>query len=515
MKLMLFISKKRVKVKKLALFLVIVLTSLQALILIFPEVNRKFLEQYINFSFYDPLLGYFIIAGIVILFGIVIVGNVFFVKKTFLKKKKLLNRKRKVSVVVLFSFTIFLLISGFGFFEHNTVINIEERVGIIKMDSFFWWNTNNIDKGIKLAKEMGINTVIISGGGTATYYRSNIVPYRMNDQAHHVFEYIVYKAKEAGLNVYVGMRLSWDMTDDPNNPNDTTAYTNYWALDRDGTPWGTKEGRRNWLSPSYNQVKELYISLAQEILERYNVDGLVLDFIRYIDHPSYDQQSRLEFKTIYGIDPIELNPHSGSIQWFWFEKYMVNKINEIVMEISSVCKKNNALLGTYCFTAIKRDSLISGNDGWFIGQDWIYWAEMGYVDMVYSLSTYVDDINKFKQNLQFSKAAAGNTPIIFGIIRSPDDLNDKIHAIRLVGGNGFFFWDFEDNIFADSSFKERFQKSQINPIIELSLRDFMIRELKKFAWLIAIIMGEISILVMINSEREEFDFIDIDEYTGS
>ncbi|MBE3584230.1 MAG: family 10 glycosylhydrolase [Limnochordaceae bacterium] len=69
-----------------------------------------------------------------------------------------------------------------------------------------------------------------------------------------------------------------------------------------------------WFNPAHPEVRDFLTSQIKDLVERYQIDGIQLDYVRYpnnygtdLDY-SYDPVTIQQFKQIYGFDPKQLPP---------------------------------------------------------------------------------------------------------------------------------------------------------------------------------------------------------------
>lgn len=98
-----------------------------------------------------------------------------------------------------------------------------------------------------------------------------------------------------------------------------------------------------FLNPVNPEVRDFVSGIYKELLQKYDVDGLHLDYIRYPDSGDfsndfgYDPYTRDLFKQQHGVDPIEIYP--GNELWDEWVDFRKNTINEFVYRISNEAKE--------------------------------------------------------------------------------------------------------------------------------------------------------------------------------
>ncbi|MCD7879390.1 MAG: family 10 glycosylhydrolase [Candidatus Gastranaerophilales bacterium] len=138
-----------------------------------------------------------------------------------------------------------------------------------------------------------------------------------------------------------------------------------------------------FLDPANPQVRDYILNILNEIIENYKPDGINLDYIRYpqtvdssysnysVTNWGYTNYARNEFKSIYGIDPIDIKYGTGD--WELWAEYRQNKISEFVFEVQKMTKPNNILLTAVIFPDLRKCKVTKM-------QNWKTWSINKYVD---------------------------------------------------------------------------------------------------------------------------------------
>lgn len=112
------------------------------------------------------------------------------------------------------------------------------------------------------------------------------------------------------------------------------------ALSRAGEQISPGGGR--WLCPSNPNVRAYLLSVYRELVTRYNVDGLHLDYIRFENEfpipYCYNDNCRGGFKKEYGVDPMDIDPFSTmQVNWnSWRERLVNTFAQQIASELHSI-----------------------------------------------------------------------------------------------------------------------------------------------------------------------------------
>ncbi len=200
-----------------------------------------------------------------------------------------------------------------------------------------------------------------------------------------------------------------------------------------------------FLDPANPEVIDFLTKLINEIVTKYNVDGINIDYVRYpnIAKENYGNQwgytpyARDEFMKIYEIDPLDIEP-KGAMWDNWCD-YRRDKISNYVQRASQIIKSKNKIVSAVIFPDYKV-SLQTKH------QDWAYWINQKYLDAITPLILTSDDDLAKSMLEEIKKKASSNTivyPGLFaGFIESdPEDLLKQIHIIRKLGLGGVILFD--------------------------------------------------------------------------
>jgi len=146
----------------------------------------------------------------------------------------------------------------------------------------------------------GFNTVLfqVRGNGTA-FYRSTFEPWADELGGKHPgYDPLELACREAhrrglALHAWVNVMPAWQGPDPPKNPSQLyNRHPEWFWYDRHGRrqPLVHRVGKheRAWyvsLNPCLPEVRGYLVAVCREIVRRYDVDGLHLDYIRFPDEP--------------------------------------------------------------------------------------------------------------------------------------------------------------------------------------------------------------------------------------
>jgi len=197
-----------------------------------------------------------------------------------------------------------------------------------------------------------------------------------------------------------------------------------------------------FLDPANLEAQDYLIRLFKEIVTRYDVDGIQLDYIRYPRQSgwhtaSYGAASRAGFKQLTGVDPIQISPNDRSLWWLWTQ-YRTEQVNQFVARVARELRplRPRLVISAAVFPWKQIDRLNR------IQQNWETWVAEGQVDWLVPM-TYAPETSRFLQEkVQPALTGMGDAPGLFlpGVLIknvSEGELLDKIQAVRDLPSSGF------------------------------------------------------------------------------
>ncbi|MCS7031538.1 MAG: family 10 glycosylhydrolase [Gloeomargarita sp. SKYG116] len=253
-----------------------------------------------------------------------------------------------------------------------------------------------------------------------------------------------------------------------------SVYPEWANLDNRGQPIPPRQDKP-FLDPAHPQAREYLFRLFEEIVTRYDVDGLHLDYIRYPFqsggvHYGYGMASRRAYQERTGIDPVTLAPHQP--EWQDWTNWRIQQVTDFVTTLSQRLKQKrpNLLLSAAVF-AYSRPSRL-----YRLQQDWETWAVTGAVDMVVLMS-YAEDTRGLQDLLK--PAQPVTAPVLFlpgiSLMRAtPTTVLDQVQAARHSRlGPGYA-------LFAMSHFNGTLEPLMQQPIVPLPHRQPFASALRRY-----------------------------------
>ena len=150
--------------------------------------------------------------------------------------------------------------------------------------------------------------------------------------------------------------------------------------------------KKAFLDPANPQVRQYLMALLEEIVTRYEVDGIQLDYIRYpFQDPrvnqtfSYGKAARQQFKELTGIDPIQVSPSQRDLWQKWTD-FRIRQIDSFVATVSTRLRKQrpSLILSAAVFPLPRQERLQR------LQQNWEEWAIRGDIDLVVPMTYALD-----------------------------------------------------------------------------------------------------------------------------
>lgn len=189
-----------------------------------------------------------------------------------------------------------------------------------------------------------------------------------------------------------------------------TAHPEWVELSIDGNE--LSPGGSLWVSPAVPAARDFIAELLAELVGKYDVDGLHLDYIRYESESTapygYSPFSRALFAKQYGLDPAQAQPFTLE-RYFW-NKFRERQINTFVQRIA---RQTRALKPHVLISAAVDPNI--GNARLYRLQNWTHWLDNKWLDFVVPMA-YSSRDDYFQRLLQIvSEATAGKSLVVSGI----------------------------------------------------------------------------------------------------
>jgi uncharacterized lipoprotein YddW (UPF0748 family) len=200
-----------------------------------------------------------------------------------------------------------------------------------------------------------------------------------------------------------------------------------------------------WLCPSQPANRAMMADTVTEILQRYRVDGLQFDYIRYFEEPAcFCANCRRDFERAVGRHfrrwPADVLEGPTVVR---YNQWRQQLITDWVRELSSVARRMRP--GMPISAAVFADLDRAREEK---AQDWKLWLERGYVDYVCTM-TYTTDAREFELQVRKQQVwAPRRNQVIVGIgswkFDRMSQLQARIDTSRRLGAPGFVLFSYDD-----------------------------------------------------------------------
>lgn len=295
----------------------------------------------------------------------------------------------------------------------------------------------------------------VFGNGEA-YYPSEIAPTRINDDKW--LKQFINRAHSKGIKVsaWINVFYSWGYGPKNFNTKHPINFAQDWFVfdksKRSMVDYKVDELKKMniegyFLAPANPSVRIYLLKIIEEIITRYDFDGVHLDYIRYPGEEfAYDIHLRTKFQRRYFYDPLEFESDplllrlslSGvdELNRIWIQ-FINNDLTEFLVQINSRIKsiRPDCLISA----AVKPDYSIARREFY---QDWLSWVNNDYIDFV-CLMAYSPTIESIIKKTIDSVKNHKKVMVGLGIYNlSPETIKKQIDMIRRTQLGGIVYFSY-------------------------------------------------------------------------
>ena len=205
------------------------------------------------------------------------------------------------------------------------------------------------------------------------------------------------------------------------------------------------------LAPGHLEVMRHFVAVVDEILDRYAVDGIHLDYCRYPKwETGYEPAMRAGFLRLTGVDPVDLAAGRGptvdgrtgadllALRRRWI-RWKADQVTALVKAVRETCRDRRP--GLALSVAVKPDA-----DAAFAryGQDWVRWVREDLVDFVTPMM-YSPSARTVERQAADMAARVPPETVWAGISVYNQPLHsaaDKIRSLRAAGFGGISIFSY-------------------------------------------------------------------------
>jgi uncharacterized lipoprotein YddW (UPF0748 family) len=264
------------------------------------------------------------------------------------------------------------------------------------------------------------------------YYRSHYEPWSERisgtlgqDPGWDPLATAITAAHQSGLELhaYINVYPAWINATPPISPTTplhmyhtfTQAFGSEWLQWDDDGPMPLREGRYLWASPGHPAGANHIISVCQDIVDNYAVDGLHLDNVRYAGSQ-------------YSQDPVSLSRYAPVSDTMSYADWQRLQVTELVSRIYT-----EVLTGELRLSAAVWPFYDSGYHNYY--QDSLGWSQEGAIDaiapMLYASSVLTDNA-AFELRVSEFVTGAGGRQVWVGIIADSEYLPPEYANFDLI-----------------------------------------------------------------------------------
>ncbi|KPL19359.1 MAG: hypothetical protein AMJ92_03490 [candidate division Zixibacteria bacterium SM23_81] len=349
------------------------------------------------------------------------------------RKERLMRlRKKRHSIVLRF---LYLLVAQFVL--SAPLSSADEEARVVWFSRFEYDSEADIRSEIGKADSCRCNIILFQVRGQAdALYLSDLEPWsELLGGGYPGFDPLAVAIEEAQLrgmelHAYINVFPVWNGANLPADPQHIYNLHPEWVMvDQSGIPMDPSAGYA-FISPGIPQAAQHIRDVITDIVTKYDVDGVHLDYIRYPSSGySYDDSSLARFQREYGGTPGELPD-----QWKQFRRNLVTHfVSGVYYDVTGLkpwVKVSAATWGDFY-------------DGYtFYYQDSHGWLESKILDFSAPM-IYTDDMWAFHSRLENHVVSSYGRHIYAGIgayLLEPTELLAQVDSTRSLAAEGCTFF---------------------------------------------------------------------------
>jgi len=325
-----------------------------------------------------------------------------------------------------------------------------------------------VERVVDIATQMNMNTLLVQvrGRGDA-YYESDLAPraeeLEAQPQSFDPLTLMIERAHAQGLEVqaWINVYLVWSAGRSPRSAlHVVNSHPEWIAVRSDGrrlvqmVPEEFEESRVEgmYLAPGNPEVRRHLRDLVKEIVTRYKVDGIHLDYVRNPEPDvGFDTGTRTAFMREFGIDPMRLvKPDTALVgllsqdgivdlraRWLQWQREQVtgfvrdarndlNQINPKLKLTAAVIADQSAALNRYL-------------------QEWPVWLRTGLIDAAIPMA-YAPSTTTVVRQLSAARAIPTERHLYAGIAvynEGAREAAEKVRRARALGVDGISLFSYD------------------------------------------------------------------------
>ncbi len=274
-----------------------------------------------------------------------------------------------------------------------------------------------VDEFIAQCKRMRVNKIFVEtkNSNGELLYPSNKFPTARHSGEFDCYGAICSAAHRENISVHAWFVIFHEGADNPVPI--IKEHPEYLIVNRDGKSnveqptWSTVDPKYStyWVCPTAKGYRDYLKEMMQDVIDRYNVDGIHLDYIRYpeeVDARQYCYCDRCNalFKENYGYSL----PANDVIKNRYWVTQMCDNVTNAVIDFADFAHEHDKLISAYVFT-----DYTTGIEA--IYQDWPWFSR--YLDFIIPTSYEVSPFYIHKMAKR-AKAVIDNNCMLFPTVYS-------------------------------------------------------------------------------------------------
>ncbi|MGB0717440.1 MAG: glycoside hydrolase family 10 protein [Phycisphaerae bacterium] len=302
---------------------------------------------------------------------------------------------------------------------------------------------DDVKRIMRESKNSGFNTVLfqVRGNGTVQY-RSPFEPWSVEFNGRDPgFDPLSVACREAhkrglSLHAWVNVMPGWRGKEPPTDPRQLYRARADWFW-RDANGHRQPLGWYNSVNPCYPEVRRYLTDVIGDIVARYEVDGIHLDYIRFPNEWN-DSYPKGAVVPDYPRDPRTIDmfrqatgqtPDSAPGVW---KQWRADQVTQLVRQIRSRIKRMEPQVKLSAAVGAVPDR---SREAYF--QDSVQWMRENLLDAVYPMN-YAADLPMYDQQLDIWQRLRPRIPVVMGIMfvdRTPDLVKSQIASTSRTGAH--------------------------------------------------------------------------------
>jgi uncharacterized lipoprotein YddW (UPF0748 family) len=330
---------------------------------------------------------------------------------------------------------------------------------------------DRIDQAILDMRNTGLSRAFIQVSARLhSYFPSEVYPpaeeLLSGGDMRDPFGYFTERAKEAGIEVHawVNILYAWSTEEGPSaRGHPFNLHPEWFVHDRGGVSMRyaplpsllARDIPGYFLSPAPPEIVELVSRYLEELVRKYDVDGVHLDYIRYPARDTgFGPWERTSFERRYYVDPLELfDPDSSfsltrrygqrgkrDLEGKW-EEFRAGLITNLIKSLRGRLSLTGKEVVLSAAVLADPDSART-----IYGQDWAGWLDQGLVDFVIMMN-YTKSTKSFLRHIENPRVRAHSAKVMVGVStfnQGPEEAVEKARLALERGMRGVCFFSYND-----------------------------------------------------------------------